>query len=217
MLDPVDGSTNCRARHRLLGDVAVRARRRRACSPRSSRTTRPGEFFTAIRGQGAFRDGQRLKRLAGEAGRERDGGALGLAGAPAAVASVPGARLRVALAVRRSRPAASTATSTAARGTRRGTTSAAYLMCREAGASVVDADDQELVTRAIAAPPSAARRRHTRAAREPARVGGPAMKPADLDRAARDRARRGAGRRRGRAPRSSARRAKCARRRRATG
>ena len=123
VVDPVDGSTNC------AHDLAYWATSLCALDSDGMLAALVANHAT---GEVLHRDSRRWRvprrpaaaPVVGAQGRERDGGAVRLARAAAAVAAVPRARLRVARAVQRSRPAVSTATSTAARGTRRGTTSA---------------------------------------------------------------------------------------------
>ena len=71
VLDPVDGSTNCARGIAYWATSIVRARRRRRARARSSRTRRPGTRTTAVRGEGAFRDGVPLARVADDAHRGR--------------------------------------------------------------------------------------------------------------------------------------------------
>ena len=81
------------ARHPVLGDVDLRARRRRSRSPALVVNQATGERTTAVRGGGAFRDGVRAARVDGDAGRGRGGRALRARRRRAAVEAVPRARL----------------------------------------------------------------------------------------------------------------------------
>ena len=64
MLDPVDGSTNCAREHPVLVHLALRARRRRSAVRARRSTASPGARFTAIRGGGAWLDDAPASRVA---------------------------------------------------------------------------------------------------------------------------------------------------------
>ena len=134
-------------RHAVVRHVAVPRRRRRpgggarrqpgrrrallgACAARER-----GAASAALRPSGCTRLGEAIVVRLGRSARRRRLGA------------VPGARALRARPVRRGRRCASTASSTSAStSTACGTTSAAWLICREAGIEVVDAFDRRCCT-----------------------------------------------------------------------
>jgi myo-inositol-1(or 4)-monophosphatase len=149
VLDPVDGSTNC------AHDLAYWATSLCALDGDGMLVAlvanhATGEFFTATRGAGAFRDGQRLH--ASSVKRVEDAMVV-LSGWPARL--LPWHQYR-ALGC-----ASLSLCALAAGGIDGYIDGGAWhapwdylgglLMCREAGASVVDADGQELVTPALSA------------------------------------------------------------------
>ena len=149
VLDPVDGSTNC------AHDLAYWATSLCALDGDGMITAvvmnhATGELFTAMRGDGAFRDGQPLRT---STVRKVEDAMFGLSGWPARL--LPWQQYRAL-------GCASLALCSVAAGGLDGYVDGGQwhapwdylgglLLCREAGATVVDVDGQELVTPALSA------------------------------------------------------------------
>jgi myo-inositol-1(or 4)-monophosphatase len=149
VVDPVDGSTNC-AHDLAYWATSLCALDSRGMSAALVANHATGEFFTAIRGAGAFRDGVRLR--ASPVKRIEDALVV-LSGWPARL--LPWQQYRAL-------GCASLSLCSLAAGGVDGYIDGGpwhapwdylggLLMCRESGASVVDVGDQELVTPAVAA------------------------------------------------------------------
>lgn len=149
VLDPVDGSTNC-AHDLAYWATSVCALDGEGMLAALVVNHATGESFTATRGGGAFRDGQRLHA---SPVRKVEDAMVGLSGWPARL--LPWQQYRAL-------GCASLALCSLAGGGLDGYIDGGawhapwdylggLLMCREAGASVVDVDGQELVTPALSA------------------------------------------------------------------
>jgi fructose-1,6-bisphosphatase/inositol monophosphatase family enzyme len=149
VIDPVDGSTNC-AHDLGYWATSVCALDGDGMSTAVVMNHATGEVFTAIRGEGAFRDGQPLRI---STVRKVEDAMVGLSGWPARL--LPWQQYRAL-------GCASLALCSVAAGGLDGYIDGGawhapwdylggLLMCREAGALVVDVDGQELVTPALSA------------------------------------------------------------------
>jgi fructose-1,6-bisphosphatase/inositol monophosphatase family enzyme len=149
VIDPVDGSTNC-AHDLGYWATSLCALDGDGMSTAVVMNHATGEVFTAIRGDGAFRDGQPLRI---STVRKVEDAMVGLSGWPARL--LPWQQYRAL-------GCASLALCSVAAGGLDGYIDGGawhapwdylggLLMCREAGALVVDVDGQELVTPALSA------------------------------------------------------------------
>jgi myo-inositol-1(or 4)-monophosphatase len=149
ILDPIDGSTNC-AHDLAYWSTSLCAMDSEGLVAALVRNHATGESFTAVRGEGAFRDGVRVRP---SNVRKVEDAIVGLSGWPARL--LPWQQYRAL-------GCASLALCALAAGGLDGYVDGGawhapwdylggLLICREAGATVVDAEDQELVTPALSA------------------------------------------------------------------
>ncbi len=134
-----------RARHPVLGHLAVRARRRRPAASALVQHGATGARYTAVRGEGAHLD---RVAIAPAATTEIERAVVALSGwppVPLRVATVPRPRFGGARAVRRRGRSSRRLPRRPPRPARAVGLPRRLLVCQEAGALVVDADGRELV------------------------------------------------------------------------